>query len=297
MKRIYNIIGWGVACLLTSCSAERDNLPDWDQDPSKGMGAVEFTINGNATRATTTTLSPEEAGEFWITIYKGNDLSREKVQLKNLNSQLAAGYGYMALAENCDGNVAVTANEGWGQRRFYGASELFGIRIGETTKVGISCSVANAGVEVVFDESVPQYFTKSYKVIVSDGERSIVFDSKTAGASTGDETTEGKTAYFNVGEDGSHTINYTIEAYGESLRLVKSRTLTLNKATISRMRLKFVPGIYDLDISVDNENIIIEQNIGITGNDITPDDGSTDMDSNHDGFEESDADVDINDYN
>lgn len=297
MKQLYNIISLGIACLLASCSAEHEILPDNSQDSSKLLGKVEFTITGNNTRATTTTLSQKEAGEFWITIFKGGELSREKVQLKNLNSQLATGYGYMALAENCDENMAVIANEGWGQRRFYGSSNLFGIKIGETTKVGISCSVVNAGIEVVFDESVPQYFTKTYKVTVSDGERTIVFDSQTAGASRGEEITDGKTAYFNVSEDGTYTINYTIEAYGESIRLVKTRTLTLSKATISRMRLKFVPGIYDLEISVDNENIIIEQNIEISDKDITPDDGTTDIDSNHNSFEESEDEVDINDYN
>ena len=41
----------------------------------------------------------------------------------------------------------------------------------------------------------------------------------------------------------------------------------------------------------------IEQNVEITDNDVTQDDGSGDLDSGHDNYEESDDDVDINDYN
>jgi hypothetical protein len=73
--------------------------------------------------------------------------------------------------------------------------------------------------------------------------------------------------------------------------------LTLRKATISRLLLTFIPGMYDLDVNIHNEDIYIEKDIEITNKDVTQDDGSTEMDSNHDGFEESDDNVDINDYN
>ena len=278
--------------MFSSCAADEEILDE------KNLGKVEFSLENNSTtRATTTTLSKEEAGEFWITIFKGTDVSKTKTQLKNLDTQLSAGYGYTASAENCDETIAISANDGWGQRRFYGISDLFAIKIGEITKVGIPCSVANTGVEVVFDESVSNYFTTSYKVTVSDGYRSLVFDSVTGGSSVAGETTYGNTAYFNVSNDGTCNVTYSIEAYSDNLRLVKSRTITLKKATISRLNLTFVPGTYELDIQVQNEDMYIEQNVEITDNDVTQDDGSGDLDSGHDNYEKSDDDVGINDYN
>lgn len=303
MKQLYKTIvaqsartffmgGLVATAMFSSCTADEEILDE------SNLGKVEFSLEGNATtRATTTTLSKEEAGEFWITIFKGSDVSKVKTQLKNLDTKLSAGYGYTATAENCDELTALSANDGWGQRRFYGVSDLFGIKIGEVTKVGIPCSVANTGVEVVFDESVPQYFTTSYKVTVTDGNRSLVFDSATGGSRVSNVVTNGKTGYFNISDDGTCTINYTIEAYSNNLRLVKTRSLTLRKATISRLLLTFIPGMYDLDVNIHNEDIYIEKDIEITNKDVTQDDGSTEMDSNHDGFEESDDNVDINDYN
>lgn len=297
MKHIYNIIGVTFACLMCSCSAD-NNLPENNPNTDGNYGTVEFALKGNAnTRATTTTLSKEEAGEYWITIFKGPELSRAKTQLKTLDTRLYAGYGYTAQAENCDETIAVNANEGWGQIRFTGSTQPFAIKIGETTKVGITCSVANAGLEVVFDESIANNFTNSYKVTVSDGERSLVYDSETGGATIAGQTTNGKTAYFNVGEDGTYNISYTIEARGENLKFTRISDLTLTKATISRIRLSFVPNEFNLSINVDNENIFVEQGIEITDNDVTQDDGSANLDSNHDGFEDSDENVDINDYN
>ena len=303
MKQLYKTIvaqstkvffmgGLVATAMFSSCTADEE-IP-----VENNHGRVEFSLEGNAaTRATTTTLSKEEAGEFWITIFKGSDVSKVKTQLKNLDTKLSAGNGYTATAENCDEPTALSANEGWGQRRFYGMSDLFSIKIGEVTKVGIPCSVANTGVEVVFDESVPSYFTTSYKVTVSDGSRSIVFDSETGGSTVAGETTYGKTGYFNVSEDSTCTVSYTIEAYSDYLRLVKTRSLTLKQATISRLHLKFVPGMYDLDVNVYNEDIYVEQGIEITDKDVIQDDGSADLDSSHDDFEDSDDDVDINDYN
>ena len=139
--KIFFIGGLAATAMFSSCTADEEILD------GNNHGRVEFSLEGNATtRATTTTLSKEEAGEFWITIFKGSDVSKVKTQLKNLDTKLSAGYGYTATAENCDELTALSANDGWGQRRFYGVSDLFAIKIGEVTKVGIPCSVANTGV-------------------------------------------------------------------------------------------------------------------------------------------------------
>jgi 8-oxo-dGTP diphosphatase len=145
---------------------------------------------GSATRATSTVISKEEADNYWVTVYKGQEICREKTRLKDLETRLSAGYGYVVEAESCLEPEAESANNGWGQRRYTGQSASFAIKPGETTKVGVGCTVANAGVEVVFDETMAHHFTTSYSVTITEGERTIVFDKLTGGKREAGETGE-----------------------------------------------------------------------------------------------------------
>lgn len=281
--------------LLASCSVDDNTF--LEQPDTDNFGNFELRLEGRrATRATTTIISKEEADQFLITVFKGSDVVRETTRLKDLNTRLSAGYGYTIKAENCSMNDAESVNGGWGQRRYAGISLPFAIKAGETTQVGVGCSVANAGIEIIFDETIMEHFTESYNVTIKDGDRVIVFDAKSGGTSIEGNITAGEVAYFNVPEDGVREISYVIEAYGQGKKLVRNGSLSLSKAKISRLTLTFVPGTYDLNISVDTEDIFVEQNIGITGDDVVPDDGSTDMDGNHDSFGDSDENVDISDY-
>ena len=294
---------WSCLCtaafilLSASCSSEKVEdaiMPDTEE---KNTGNLALSLHDkSATRATTTVISGDEADNFLITVYKGLDIIRETTKLKDLNKKLSAGYGYTVKAENCTELTAEDANENWGMRRFSGLSEPFAIIAGETTKVGVYCTVANAGIEVVFDESVPQYFTDSYSVTINEAGRTIIFDETTGGSSVKGNITEGKIAYFNVDEDGSRNITYKIEAYGQGMRLVKSNTLTLGQAKIIRLKLTFVPGTFDLQIIADTKDIYMDQTIDITEKDVIQDDGSTDMDGNHESFDNAEDNVDISDY-
>lgn len=283
--------------LSASCSSEKAEdiiMPDTEE---KNTGNLALSLHDKSvTRATTTVISGDEADNFLITVYKGLDIIRETTKLKDLNKKLSAGYGYTVKAENCTELTAEEANEGWGMRRCSGMSDPFAIIAGETTKVGVYCSVANAGVEVVFDESVPQYFTDSYSVTITEADRTIIFDETTAGSSVNGSITGGNIAYFNVDEGGNRNITYKIEAYGQGMRLVKSHTLTLNQAKIIRLKLTFVPGTFDLEIIADTKDIYMDQTIEITGKDVIHDDGSTDMEGNHESFGNAEDNVDISDY-
>lgn len=258
-------------------------------------GTLEVAL-GATTRATSTVISKEEADNYWVTIYKGLDISRETTRLKDLNSRLPAGYGYTVKAENCLETEAEAANNGWGQRRFLGVSPSFAIKPGETTKVGVGCSVANAGVEVVFDETILEHFTTSYSVTITEGDRVVVFDEVTGGKREGEVIMPGDIAYYNVDDSGTRTLTYKIEAYGVGKRLVKTATMVVTKAKISRLTLIFIPGTLDLDIAIDQEDIFVNLGIEITEDNVIQDDGSADINGGHDNFEVSDDDVDISDY-
>lgn len=276
--------------LLGACS---ENIPDIDT--SDEWGTLEVAL-GATTRATSTVISKEEADNYWVTIYKGLDISRETTRLKDLNLRLPAGYGYTVKAENCLETEAETANDGWGQRRYAGLSPSFAIKPGETTKVGVGCTVANAGVEVVFDETILEHFTTSYRVTITEGERVVVFDEVTGGKREEGVITPGSVAYYNVDDSGTRTLTYTIEAYGIGKRLVKTETMVVTKAKISRLTLIFIPGTLGLDVSMDQEDIFVNLGIEITEDNVIQDDGSADINGGHDNFEVSDDDVDISDY-
>ncbi len=283
------------AFLLGACSADITETTIPPIDDTEQWGTLELSL-GSATRATSTVISKEEADNYWVTVYKGQDISRETTRLRDLNKRLSAGYGYIVEAESCLEPEAESANNGWGQRRYAGQSASFAIKPGETTKVGVGCTVANAGVEVVFDETMVHHFTTSYSVTITEGERTIVFDELTGGKREAGVITPGSVAYYNIDESNTRTLTYTIEAYGEGKRLVKTDNMTLSKSKISRLTLVFVPGTLGLDVTIDQTELFVSQGIEITPNDVIQDDGSADISGIHDGFEASDDNVDISDY-
>ena len=280
---------------LTACAEKEMDFPiPSGQDE---MGEFELTLTGEraSTRSTTTVITEEEAKNFLITIYKGSDVYRPTARLKDINTRLSAGYGYKIFAESCSEDEAITANNDWGQRRYAGISDAFSIKAGQTTSVSVGCSVANARVEVVFDQSVPEYFTTSQDITIRDGNRTIVFDAITGGTQVGEQINQGDIAYFNVDENGHHTITYTITAIGPKI-LTKTGTLELNKARISRIKLNYERSYFDFVILLEEEEIFMEEQINITDDDIQVDNGETDSFGSHDNFINDDTDVDIDDY-
>ena len=284
---------------LTACMVNEKDMPAPTPTPvetEEEMGNFELTLIGEGqTRATSTVITKEEADNFLITIYKGSDVYRETARLKDINTRLSAGYGYKIFAESCSETEAITTNYGWGQRRYAGMSAPFSIKAGQTTAVGVGCSVANAGVEVVFDESVPAYFTTSYDITITEGDRTIVFDAITGGTQEGEEINQGEVAYFNVDGEGHHIITYTINAVGPKT-LTKTGTLELTKAKISRIKLNYERSNFSFVIYLEEQDIFLEDYINITDDDIKVDDGNTETSTSHDSLTEDDTNVDIGTY-
>ena len=307
MKLHNNILRWVCSCttaarlaiaaiaviaIPTACTT--DSLPAATETvtstPSDSLGTIDLTLTA-ATRATTTHITQEEANNFLVTIYKGSDLVRTATRLADLNTSLPAGYGYRVMAENCTREDAVTANDGWGQKRFAGYSTSFAVKAGQTTAVNVGCSVANAAIEVVFDQSVAEFFTTSYSVTVTDGDRVITFDSTTAGSQQGDVVTDGRTAYFNLDDDGTHQVEYTIHAVGPKT-LTRTGTLTLSQAKISRINLNYERSLFDFVITLDEQEMVIDEVVNITDADITTEDGTTDIIATHAPYTADPTDID-----
>ena len=111
------------------------------------------------------------------------------------------------------------------------------------------------------------------RVTITEGERVVVFDKVTGGKREEGVITPGSVAYYNVDDSGTRTLTYTIEAYGIGKRLVKTETMVVTKAKISRLTLIFIPGTLGLDVSMDQEDIFVELGIEITDKNVIQDDG------------------------
>ena len=286
--------------LFASCLSEAEmpqpSAPETVDADS--MGTFELTLSGERqTRGTTTTISKEQADNFLVTIYKGTDLYRETVLLKNIDKKLSAGYGYTLKAESCSEATAESSNDGWGERRYMGLSAPFAIKPGQTTHVDVTCTVANAGLEAVFDKTVTTYFTGGFQVTVTEGGRDIVFDRATGGLSAdGIATQHSQVAYFNVGDDGTRTITYHIHAESPRKTLDRDIEITLNRARISRATINYEMSTFSFDITVDEEELTVEDYLYIEDSDIKVDDGATDASTTHDGYTDDNTDVDIDNY-
>lgn len=270
------------AFLASSCQNTEDFWQE--EEPAVEYGNVELSFNGT-TRATTTTISPEEAKNFLITVTQGDRILRGPQTLGTMSMKFPVGQGYKVFAESCNEQDAETSNDNWGQKRFTGSSAEFGINKGETTKASVGMKVANAAVCVIIDPSLANYFRKSCTLNITEGERELHWNYDNAGKDVDGVITDGQIAYFNVDESGQKNIRYSITASAEGNITDKEGTLTLNRAKMSRLKLKYDSGAFSLTVSVNEDNLYVDNTITVTPDDVISDDGSTDASAGNEDFE------------
>lgn len=231
-----------LALLLAACTTQ-----DWPYSPHReGVGSIAVTLEGSQTRATTSVITKEEADLFLVTLYKGEDLIAQQTMLGHLGSlTFPAGYGYSLFVESITEQDALTLNEGWGAKRYTGQSKSFGIQAGQTTKVAVGCSVANAAVAVNIDSSA-QGCVVTLKT--SDG-RTLT-------------TTESRVAYVNVTIEEKPDVTITIEKDGE---VVKETTLeNLEASQVKDINIKEnTEGTLGLQVTYDDSFETVQTEISI----------------------------------
>lgn len=230
------------ALLLAACTTQ-----DWPYSPHReGVGSIAVTLEGSQTRATTSVITKEEADLFLVTLYKGEDLIAQQTMLGHLGSlTFPAGYGYSLFVESITEQDAQTLNDGWGAKRYTGQSKSFGIQAGQTTKVAVGCSVANAAVAVNIDSSA-QGCVVTLKT--SDG-RTLT-------------TTESRVAYVNVTIEEKPDVTITIEKDGE---VVKETTLeNLDASQVKDINIKEnTEGTLGLQVTYDDSFETVQTEISI----------------------------------
>lgn len=297
MKRKNFLLAW--ACLmgmLTACTSESGLEVQTGQDSAEGKMALAFT--GSApTRGTTTTISPEEAKTFLITVSQGGTVVRGPQTLGTMDMRFPVGQGYSVYAESCTEADAEANNNRWGQKRFVGTSEEFGINKGQTTEVSVGMSVDNASLCVIINPSLSNYFKKSCTISVTEGDRTLVWNYDNAGKVVDGQTIDGQVAYFNVGDEGTRTISYTIKAVSDDKTIEKTGTITLSRAKNSRLNLAYDSGFFNLTVNVNEEDLYVDSKLTVGPDDITQDDGATDAIGGNDDFNIDDSEVDYDQYN
>lgn len=297
MKRKKILLAW--ACLmgmLSSCTSESGLGMQTGENRAEGKMALAFT--GTApTRSSTTTISPEEAKTFLITVSQGETIIRGPQTLGTMDMRFPVGQGYTVYAESCTEADAENNNNRWGQKRFVGTSDQFGINKGDTTKVSVGMSVDNASFCVIIQPSLSNYFKKSCTISVTEGDRTLEWNYDNAGKVMDGQTLDGQVAYFNIGSEGSRTITYTIKAVSDDKTIEKTGTVTLSRAKNSRLNLAYQSGFFNLTVNVNEEDLYVDSELTIGPDDITQDDGATDAIGGNDDFNTDDSEVDYDQYN
>jgi hypothetical protein len=243
-KPIYHIIFQLLAVLLltTSCLGGIENAPQgWLQ---VGRPSTDLTT---ASRAADT-----EEIDYRISILRGNDIVMYPTRYSSFSGRipLSASTSYTLLAESCSESEAEKRPTSYGQPRYAG-SEPFVIVANESTSVTVNCSMANAAFCIRKDESF--YYTQ-FTVSATVNGRTLYF------------TDEDRMGYFNVGEDGTATLHYEVEAIDASGLIGRgSGTLQLKKRNLSKLWLKATPqGGVDVSIKYDDTFTPVVTNIEIT---------------------------------
>ena len=232
--KIQHIIPLLAVCLLTACTAEENGLPT--------------NMRGSFTLGLSTDCLAVE-----VTTRAGRDLTDAEGHIFTAYADITqddciqpVGNGYVVSAENCTSSEAEAANDGWGERRYWGQSESFDIKSGENTEVSVDCRMANAGLCVEFDESFTSYFTMGYSVTTDDS-RTLRFDN----------TTSGSVAYYNIPEGNTRMVHLLVNASaGWDGTLHIERDLVLTRGGVTRLHVRkseSTEGQIDLGITFDDE--------------------------------------------
>ena len=293
IRKVFSYMALLLVISLTACMNQDDFI---QQEDGNEVGSIELSF-GASTRSTTTTISPEEANNFLVTITKSGEIVRGPQTLGTLNTRLPVGQDYKVYAESCTEADAELMNNHWGQKRFVGNSDVFGINKGETTKVRVGMSVDNAAMCVVIHPSLANYFKNSCTITLSETNRALQWNYDNAGKIENGVTTDGQIAYFNIDESGVREVEYTIEASSDNQTITKTGTMRLSRAKMSRLNLAYDSGFFSLTLSVNEEDLYVDNQLVVGPNDIISDKGETDVVGGHDSFNNYDSGVDYDQYN
>ena len=215
MKRtiLYTLYIYMAALTLASCVADIEPMP-------KGWLHV-----APPTKDSTTITRSGDQIDYLVNIKKDENMIMSPIRYSQIQGpiSLSAGTDYTLLAESCTKTEAEAQPSIYGQPRYAG-NVLFDIEANKSKTIKVSCSMANAALQVVKDAS---FYYKSFIVTATLNNRTLMF------------TDEEQMGYFNVGNEGTALLSYQVEATDSEGKTGKgSGTIELKAKTLSRLHLK-----------------------------------------------------------
>jgi hypothetical protein len=245
MKKL--ILSTLAVAILASCS--NDAL-----DPVE-FGTLSLTVQNDTNIGATLTRADSDYDSYGVKITNSSNSTNYTTTygaLRGTTYTLGAATGYSIEAYNCTEEVSKTANDNYGQARYYG-SNTFGITANSNTDVTVACSMSNSKVSTAYTDDFKKAFTAnsySTEFYASDDDTRKLKDS------------ENKAMYFPAGK----TINYTITAAfnGTTKTYTGSFTSVAAKNHKLTVGVSTTNGTVGLSITVDKT--ITDQNESITVN-------------------------------
>lgn len=236
--------------LLTGCVTEMDNLQPINSRGSFTLGLYTDSLAVEVETRASRNLTEAEQRVFTVSLVQNGETIWSNIPFADITQAdctQPVGTGYVVSAESCSVAEAESANNGWGQRRYWGKSSSFNIKTNENTNVSVDCRMANAGLCVQFDETFTSYFTQGYSVTTDDS-RTLRFDN----------TTTGRMGYYNVPEDATHTVHLLINASaGWDGTLHIERDLVLQSGRTYRLNIrKGMPEIGTMGVIITTEDFV-----------------------------------------
>lgn len=244
MKAIYHIfIIILISFLGGGCNS--DMVPGKEADAS---ATGRFTVSVLTEEVTTEditrgTTSNMDVNKFKVSIADAKGLTlvagKEVGTLEDNDKILPVAEDYLIQVTNCMEEEAISANDGWGCIRFF-VSETFNIVAGSITPLELECTMANAGLMVLFDES----FTNKFPVHAATTQdiRSLVFKSDN----------RGKVAYYNLSQSqGTVPLRLTGGSAGKwEDRIDKTENITITKGKITKLHVLFSENGGDINVDI-----------------------------------------------
>lgn len=202
MKKLLHI-SLIVALILSSCT--KDEGQEW------GCFDLSLTTEVAMDEAVRSpeTLPEEEYGDYTVILYREGELLWETtfdkftIDAEGVYRRVPAGE-YVVYVENC---TSEEAEEGNGRPRYAG-SGIFTVKAGRTTSASVVCTMANAKVTLAYAADFDQQFIPWGLSIADAGIRKISMDMDLVSESHDDA----QVMYFNVSEEGTAQLTYTLVA-------------------------------------------------------------------------------------
>ena len=229
MKYIHSLYILAIALLLTtSCDADHAEPIIGD---AAGTFSLVLTPDEVQSEVITRASLNLDVKNFQITLTEASGIplleKRLFGELTEAECTLPAAMGYQLKAESCTPEEAITLNERWGMAHFV-ATTTFDIVSNQHTPVSLTCSMDNAGVQFVFEQSFLDKFP-IHAVTTQDG-RSLVFN----------KDTQNKIAYYPIAEDGvTIRLKLTGSAGGWSDRIEIVQEMPISRGKIYTVNVAY----------------------------------------------------------